>query len=440
MTGELRRYVGIVLLVVALVVLAVLGSRGGFAGSGDLWPPEFSVDRIAVVGPDAQIRSYRPDGSGERLISQGEGFFTWPTWSPDGRSIVFSGVVRDPAGEPIAKLFSYDGATGVSSTVHQGSPGFPGLLADGVVHYPLWSPDSSKLAFVAVTREHGLSLYLDDVHADQDPEFVLDRGPLWMSWSADSSTLAVHRARDHFLVSVADGLLLERIGLDSDSYRVPAWRPGEPELTLLRQTGGSAYGLYLAPVTPAGIVVRPPISDAGLGAAFLWSSSGAHLAVADNVTPIRYRGKIMYVYRQLRVLDAASFGQAASVSDNVLAYFWSPDGSKIAYAVLADVHGAMRWTILDVSTGVTSELVGFIPSADQLTMFQFFDQYAYSHRVWSPDSRYLVFAGRLSEEADTVGINAQPRGRSSQIYIIDTGPARSVKTVADGVLGFWSPI
>ena len=440
MTAALMRYAGVVLLVTILALIAVLGSRGGTLGSTGVWPPEFSVNRIAVVGPDAQIRSYRPDGSGAHPISDGEGFFTWPTWSPDGRRIVFSGVVPGPAGGPTITLFSSDGAGSEPRIVHQGVPGFAGLLADRVVHYPLWSPDSGKLAFVAVTREHGLALYMDDTHTDSGPEFVLDRGPLWMSWSSDSSWLLVHRAGDHFLVKKNGGLLIERVHVDSTAYRVPAWRPDRHEVTLALPRNGSGHGLYLGTVTAAGLDVPPAVSDVGLGAAFHWSRSGDHLAVADDVTPIRYSGNAMYVYRQLRVLESRGFSEAARVTDNLLAFFWSPDGSKVAYATLANRRGTLRWTLLDVPSGTTSELVEFLPSSDQLTMFQFFDQYAYSHLLWSPDSRYLIFSGQLADEASAAGGSAQRSRQSSEIYIIDTENSESIDSIAEGTLAFWSPV
>ena len=82
-----------------------------------------------------------------------------------------------------------------------------------------------------------------------------------------------------------------------------------------------------------------------------------------------------------------------------MAYFWSPDGSRLAYVALSKKAGILRWTVLNVVNGERWPLVDFIPSRDQLTIFQFFDQYAYSHSPWSPDSRSLVFAGKLVDGA-----------------------------------------
>ena len=440
MTGAPRLYAGLALLAVALIVLAAVGGAGRMIGKDQLWPPVYSINRIAVVGPDARIRSYLPDGSGEMSISSDEGLFTWPTWSPDGKTVAFSGIVRNADGEPIVTLFGYDWEGGEAHPIHEGEPGYAGLLADGVVHYPLWSPDSSKLAFVVVTQLHGLSLFVDEVAATSGPAFILDRGPLWMSWSTDSSRLAVHRSLDHFLVIFGDDPKMQRVRLESDAYRVPAWRPNSNELALSSPTGRDRYGLHSAPITDSGLVLTQPVSEVGPASAFLWSPDGSHLAVADDVRPVRYGNTPMLVYRRFRMLDSATFSEKALVHENILSYFWSPDGTKVALVTIADAGGELRWTLLDVATGTTIDLVDFTPSRDQLTMFQFFDQYAYSHLLWSPDSRFLVFAGRLSFDASSAGFMTQSDRSSSRVFIIDTGPVTTIDEVADGVLVFWSPV
>ena len=226
MTGSFRLYAGVAVLASVVIVLTVVGSRAGAPGDGFQWPPDYTVNRIAVVGSDARIRTYSPDGTGELLITPDDGVFTWPTWSPNGRDIAYSRVTRDAQGQQFIALDSYDRISQEYSVVHQGDPGFAGLLAEGVVHYPLWSPDSKKLAFVVVTQNRGLSLFLSDRTTDDEPRFLLDSGPLWMSWSSDSGHLAVHRGGQHFLVQMDDDPKAKSLWLEpSDGYRVPAWRP-----------------------------------------------------------------------------------------------------------------------------------------------------------------------------------------------------------------------
>ncbi len=439
MIGSFRLYAGVAVLASVVIVLTIVGGRGGSTGDGFEWPPDYDVNRIAVVSPDARIRTYSPDGTEEFLLTPDEGVFTWPTWSPNGRSIAYSRVVRDAQRQQMIALDSYDRVSEEYSVIHQGEPGFAGLLAEGVVHYPLWSPDSNKLAFVLVTQNHGLSLYLSDTTTDDEPRFLLDRGPLWMSWSSDSGHLAVHRGGQHFLVPMDDDPKAQSLWLEpSDGYRVPAWRPGRDEIAASSPVGGLAHGVYTVPVllTDNKVSIKATVVD-GRDAAFLWSADGSYLAVTDDAQPALYGRSPVLVYRKLRILDGDSFEEVARVNRHVLAYFWSPDGSRIAVAAIRGRGQGLGWTILDLETGAAEDMVDFIPSPDQMTMFQFFDQYAYSHRLWSPDGRYIVFAGILRERAVDAGLSSQT---SSRVYILDTGPMRTIEVLAPGVLAFWSPV
>ena len=439
MTGSFRLYAGVAVLASVVIVLTVVGSRAGAPGDGSEWPPDYTVNRIAVVGSDARIRTYSPDGTGEFLLTPGDGVFTWPTWSPDGREIAYSRVARDNQGQQFIALDSFDRIAKEYSVVHQGDPGFAGLLAEGVVHYPLWSPDSKKLAFVVVTRSHGLSLYISDRTTDDGPRYLLDSGPLWMSWSSDSGYLAVHRGGQHFLVAMDDDPKARSLWLEpSGGYRVPAWRPGHDDIAASSAVGGLVHGIYTVPVSPDDEKVSIKATAVeGQNAAFLWSSDGSYLAVADDAQPALYGRTPVLVYRGLRILDGESFKETARIDQHMLAFFWSPDGSRIAFAALRGRERGLGWTILDVETGAVEEMVDFIPSPDQMTMFQYFDQYAYSHQLWSPDSRYIVFAGILRDRAVGAGLRSQS---ASRVFVLDTGPMRTIEVLAPGVLAFWSPV
>ena len=435
-----RAYIAVAILTVSLVVIVLVGGRGEAAPGAKIRPTDTaSVNRIAVVGPDAQIRSFNPDGTDPRQISPAKGLFTWPTWAPNGSKLVFSGLVGDPGGSQQVILFEYDAITQERRRIHVGEPGFAGLLADGVVHYPLWSPDSQQLAFIMVTPDTGLTLFLDDLGESPDSEFVLDQGPLWLSWSHDSVNLMVHRADRLFLVNTTDTVVVTELDVRSAAYRVPAWKPGEPVVTFITVAGGSGLVVQQASVAAEGLGTPSVIGQISPIAAFLWSRDGAYLAVADASRLIAYRGEAVPVYSRLKILDSVDYRERGGVSDNILAYFWSPDGTKIAYVTIPDGRGALRWTLYDVNTGGLTQLVDFVPSSGQLTMFQFFDQYAYSHSLWSPDSRYIVFAGSLSERAETVSMNAHPGHQGSHVFTVDTGPTLEITTVAEGFLGLWSP-
>ena len=55
---------------------------------------ETLAGRIAYVTPDLKIRTVNPDGTEDRLLTAGQGRYSWPTWAPDGVHIAFPGSDR----------------------------------------------------------------------------------------------------------------------------------------------------------------------------------------------------------------------------------------------------------------------------------------------------------------------------------------------------------
>ncbi len=440
MQASARPYALVVLLAAFLVALAILGTRGGLRSSSASLPPDLfgpGLGRIAYVDLDGHVLSMNPDGSSPRPISEGDGFFTWPTWSPDARRLVFSGVEGDRGSAPAINLYSFDIASGETDAVFVGEPGVAGLLAEGVVHYPLWSPDSRRLAFIAVTGR-GLTLFVDEIGDSEAADLVLDQGPLWMSWSSSSEYLLVHRGADHFIVDAARGNAVERLASQATQYRVPAWVPGRETVTIVSSNGAN-LSLANADVIDGGLGATRPIAAVAEEPAFLWSPDGTYLALSETVRVVSYLGLNLFAYRDLTLIPSNEQSERIEIHDNVLAYFWSPDSSTLAYVTLSDSAGVLRWRLLSLADRRDIPLVDFVPSPDQLTMLQFFDQYAYSHSLWSPDSRSIVFAGHLATGAVTASATVHPGHAGSHIIVVEAEPNPSVEVIAPGVLGFWSP-
>ncbi len=124
----------------------------------------------------------------------------------------------------------------------------------------------------------------------------------------------------------------------------------------------------------------------------------------------------------LVVIDAITGELIAAVgSTDVFAFFWSPNSQRIAYVSPPDETGSfsakpsthkirspeLSWAILDVGERRQSGVMARSPDqSDELYMLSFYDQFGQSHRIWSPDSRHLVY----SELADGV----------PQIMLLDT--------------------
>ncbi len=436
----MRLYAGAAITAALLFAIAALTALDRPASPDGALPPILDVNLIALVDEDRRALTVDPGGFESRpiaLVSEtDDGLFAWPTWSPDAGSLLLT-KVEPRSDQPEVSLELIDLATGNASVLHSGrvQP-----MAVGVFYYPLWSHDGSRLAFIA-SEGDSLNLFVDDLADASAPAALLDDGPLWMSWSHDSRRLLVHRADAHFLVDVAEDEIETRsLGLASGGYRVPAWRPGTDTATILAQSQGGGFELLDAEVSMnAGIGETEPLADVSGAAAFLWSPNGRSLAVAGPRVTYLYLGLAVGVHSSLTVHRPASGGEPLEVPDAVLACFWAPDASRIAYVSLADTPGVLRWMMLDVSDGRRWPLVDFVPTIDQLTMFQFFDQYAYSHSLWSPDGRALVFAGVLDDQAAMVSYGAAQDAARPYVYVVDADPDPAVSAIAEGLLGIWSP-
>ena len=216
-----------------LVISGLVASAPSPNPEAFLYPPDTSlkVNRIAYVGPGGVIRAVKPDLSDSWQISPSEGFYTWPTWSPNGLKIAFSGATRPDSNTLRLVLHEFDTINQSSRELYVGEPGIAVPLANGVVHYPQWSPDSKQIAFVAGTTS-GLSLFINDHREGSQTTRVLNNGPLWISWSPTSEHLIVHRGDDHFLIDAIDDPIAYGLRVLTDGYRVPSWHPTRSAVTL----------------------------------------------------------------------------------------------------------------------------------------------------------------------------------------------------------------
>jgi TolB protein len=434
--GLLRVYAYLILLVLLsapMVVVVMLGGRDGTSSVGEPVPPNLKVDRIAYVGLDNRIRTISPDGSGQVLASPNDGWYTWPTWAPDGRTLAFSGVVNGGTDEPRVILYSFNTFTRRLRELHVREAGLSSLVAYNAPHYTFWSPDGTHLAFIGNTPT-GLRLYLDDMLDSAGPIPVLDGAPLWMNWSPDSQRLLVHRGPDHFMVDADTGAASSIPTLsDGLGYNVPAWKPSGDEYAYVSRDGANGFALYSSGPDTG---VKTLVAKVPIGASFHWSPDGKILAVTRPERVISLPQLGLQIYRRISLYREDGTRHPVEIEDAVVAYFWSPDSTKLAYVTLTSTTDVMRWNVMNVPDGTTYSLADFIPSEDQITVFQYFDQYAHSHSLWSPDSTSLVFAGRVVGEAISASQTQQPVDR---ITVLAVRRFTVPEVIADGFLAFWSP-
>lgn len=341
------------------------------------------------------------DGSNPTPISvETDGPFFQPIWSPDGSHVAFSRPSSDAA------LFVVELRSGASDSVS----------TDTVPFYFSWSQDNR----LAMLRNGSDGLRLDIVSVNEGsfgvPTTAATGQPLYFGWSPDGSELAAHIGTDQLLISdVADSAPL---GVTPGLFQTPRWTDQgiisveqgnrEQRLTVANRDGTSN-----------------PIARVSGRSTFVSNQDGSLVAmqsISDETgTSVAFQQLPRVPANRLAVVNVAS-GESESVTDApALAYFWSPQGDRLL--VLDVVAGQQaRWQVWE--DGELTELVRFGPEPSFIRdMVPFFDQYAQSLSLWSPDGTKIAFPGVVGDEA---GIWVQSLG------------GEPVK-IADGTWVSWAP-
>lgn len=375
---------------------------------------------------DGQIILTDPKGSERWTISPDQGFFTWPGWSPDMNHIAFSGKINRLDGTEALSLFVHNLRTNRTHAIHTNERG-SGPLLPAMPHYSYWSPDSNKLAFTAKVP-FGVTLHVFNSYTKNNPIKLLEADLIYQSWSPDSEQLLVHTSDAHYLVDINDETSsITSLDAKSNNYRTPAWTNHNHEMALVSKQPDKFHKLYKSDTTTTSKHIL--IQNIPKATAFLFSPNGEFVAVGHSNK--RDNG----LYKKLNFFSKTGEAVPIETDANIFAFFWSPDSSKLAYIIEAETKGFKRWMILDIGTGIRQFIVDFIPSGPQTTIFRLFDQFAYSHSPWAPDSNSLVFSGSLRTEEESV---TKIRQQSPHIIVANVKNQPIISTIAPGLLAFWS--
>ncbi len=396
--------------------------------------PEVSnvVDLIAYVGIDSNIYTIRPDGTDEQKLtfpiadetgpSDREMIYNWPTWSPDSTQIAYSGF--EVIEEPIGSLYLVDVEGGLPKTVFENQPDAAGrFVANRSPHYILWSPDSRNIAFLAPTLET-LVLLVIDAEGAQPPHAIAVGAPSYLSWSPDSKYILHHLGRGLGLVDGSFEVPSSPLPVHSLAFRAPSWSYDSQTIAFTDQVN-NVETLQISNFRGSNEVTVTTLR--GLSA-FAWSPTANELAYT-SITPNTDLG--VFTYNGLNIFDADT-GESRRVSEEeVVSFFWSPDGEKIAYVAVDRLDLSLAWHVVDRDGKSSTKLTNFIPGSEMLlSLFAFFDQYSQSNRIWSPDSEHLVYVGR---SVRTNGSN------EDQVWVLPVDGSAPPTAIASGRLAFWSP-
>jgi Tol biopolymer transport system component len=369
--------------------------------------------------------------------------YQFPTFSSDGQSIAFVSL---------STTADFDGVT---QTVHI-APTAGGSVINDLYASDEWgipyldfSPDGSQVAFLTINARAGAVRVVSSAGGDAS---VFESGsPMYWHWRNDSAAMLTHfngRAEERgdaaiTLLNINGATQPDRTEVDAlpGAFQAPQFSPDGKHMLFVVNAGGQDE-LVLAGADGKPICAVMPIDT---NAYFAWSPDGGKVAVMDTQTPAQLPAPVF-------VHDFAS-GEDNTVQDEASAFFWSPDGKRLAtYRLVSNApqtsisnrntggplnapaqqasRVVLRIEVIDIATSESTRVADTLPSQQFGQYLQYFDQYSRAVSPWSPDGRHLVFSTLLPDN-NTADIAVASFDAS------EAGP--SLKRVAAGVVAFWSP-
>lgn len=395
--------------------------------------------RIASIGVDRNIYVYEsgtitvPVTNDAELTDRALEFIAYdhPTWSPDGW---LSYVQLDRlADEPVTTVFAErPGDTDPITVVSDDMSRFNYI-------YGYWSPavcdegeDCGQFAYLANDR-NGIDLHIARLNSGaDDPEdrVISDgNGSLYYSWAPSGEAMLWNRNSTELAIyDVENDTQQQSFDIIPGPFQAPGWSASNR--FLFARVDREAEQIALTVSDDTGEV---DITSFVNGTFFNWSPDGEKVAFATGVDlPLN----------PVRIIDQDG-GDEIQINEVpfVIAFFWSPDSSKLAIVGVEETPDSEQtvstlpqqlpvrlvWFVVDAETGDVARLTTFFATAEQSYLLSFFDQYAQSHRVWSPDSRHIVYA------------DAGPELNAPKVFLLNTEtPGEAPVVLNDGVLGIFS--
>jgi hypothetical protein len=380
------------ILVLALVAAAC---SGGTESGGD--------GRLAIVDQDGDLAIHTAGGELVTTLTE-----------PGGEATIFQPVWSGP--ESIVFVEEVDGA---GSLVVAGIDGNERRRVDFATapFYVYPRPGGDGSADIVILRNHlegGLAAEV--IHHDGSVTALEGGFPFFFTWTDDGSVVAHVESSSVDVVYPSPAPVVATPG----AFGAPGSRGDE--LILVRSSGPIANLTLVAGDRSTDLAtVRGPVH------LVVGGDRVAVRSIAQGGTPggIEARAQTIPTLRPdaLAVVGLDDGTVEIVATEGVVAFFWDPDGRRLLYLVTGD-DSELSWKVWE--DGVVDDYASFVPDASWLATFlPFFDQYAQSMSLWSPDGSAFAFPGIVGGES---GVWVQHLDQASPVRIslgswVDWGPA-----------------
>jgi TolB protein len=204
------------------------------------------------------------DGANQRRITINRTMNLYPSWSPDGRSIVYTSY---RSGVPDL----------VISNIYAGTMESP-TKGVGQNWLPVFSPDGSRLAFTS-SRDGNSELYVSNrdgsnlVRLTNNPS--IDTTPTWSPTGTQIAFTSDRRGQPQIFVVNTDGTGLRQISFESYADR-PTWSPAPYNEIAFSARTGPGFDIKILGIATG--ETRQITFGEGTNESPAWSPNGRHLA------------------------------------------------------------------------------------------------------------------------------------------------------------------
>ena len=362
--------------------------------------------RLAVIDASGRLVTMTPDGTDPTVLAavdRGTSEIQQPSWSRDGSRLAWVHLETLASG-------AVEGS--VATARHDGSRATR-TRTEIVPYYLNWDPTSSRIAYLGPLTSAEVGFGVVEL-GGRSRGAVLDSGrPFYFSWAPSGDELLVHAGEDRL-----ERLPLKGLPRTVDTpaiFSAPVWTADGSKLVYGSQDDEGLMELVVHDVA------------AGDAEALVTFDGLILFVVSPDGSRVAYQIVGEVETGPLTVVDLASGDSTAIVDRLTAAFFWSPDSERLLYLDPDPDPEAYwyRWGIWDGET--TFETPRFEPSLLMVGDYlPFFEQYAQSMSLWSPDGSAFAYPG-MGED-----------GRTG-IWVQEAEPGTAPVLVAGGDFVTWSP-